>query len=75
MRQYILEHNSSRWQQTRLESKKARKLETAEIKQLVIYAKAQGSENVEKYYMALSRLILYNSKYCYKEILKYCLQQ
>lgn len=56
MRQYILEHNSSHWQQTRLESKKTRKLETAEIKELVKYAKDQGSENAEKYYMALSKL-------------------
>lgn len=57
MRQYILEHQSIQWQQTRLESKKARKLETAEIKQLVIYAKAQGSENAEKYYILLSKLV------------------
>lgn len=50
------EHNSPHWQQTRLESKNIRKLETAEIKELVEYAKAQGSENAEKYYIALSKL-------------------
>lgn len=50
------EHNSPHWQATRLESKNIRKLETAEIKELVEYAKAQGSENAEKYYIALSKL-------------------
>ena len=56
MRQYILEHQSTHWQQTRLESKNTRRMETDEIKQLVAYAKAQGSEHAERYYTLFSRL-------------------
>lgn len=56
MQDILYEHNSPHWQQTRLEAKNIRKMETAEIKELVEYAKAQGSENAEKYYMALSKL-------------------
>lgn len=56
MEQQLKEKQSIRWQATRLESKNIRKLETDEIKELVEYAKAQGSENAEKYYMALSKL-------------------
>ncbi len=56
MRQYILEHNSSHWQQTRLESKTTRRMETDEIKQLVEYAKKQGSEHAERYYTLFSKL-------------------
>lgn len=56
MRQLLIEKQSQQWQQTRLESKKNRRLEAEEIKQLVQYAKAQGSENAEKYYITLSKL-------------------
>lgn len=56
MERLLQEHNSPQWQQTRLESKNTRKLEAEEIKQLVQYAKAQGSENAEKYYITLSKL-------------------
>lgn len=56
MERLLQEHNSSQWQQTRLESKKNRRLEAEEIKQLVQYAKAQSSENAEKYYITLSKL-------------------
>ena len=56
MRQYILEHQSNHWQQTRIESKTTRKMETDEIKQLVEYAKNQGSEHAERYYTLFSRL-------------------
>ncbi len=56
MRQYILEHQSTHWQQTRLESKTTRKMETDEIKQLVEYAKKQGSEHAERYYTLFSKL-------------------
>lgn len=56
MRQFLIEKQSQQWQQTRLESKNTRRLEAEEIKQLVQYAKAQGSENAEKYYITLSKL-------------------
>lgn len=52
----LKEKQSQQWQQTRLESKKNRKLEAEEIKKLVQYAKLQGSENAEKYYITLSKL-------------------
>lgn len=56
MERQLVEHNSSHWQQTRLESKNIRKMETDEIKQLVAYAKAQGSEHAERYYTLFSKL-------------------
>lgn len=56
MRQYILEHSSLHWQQTRLESKSNRKMETDEIKVLVAYATEQGSKNADRYYCNLSKL-------------------
>lgn len=56
MEKKLKEKQSVQWQQTRLESKNTRKLEAEEIKQLVQYAKAQGSENAEKYYITLSKL-------------------
>ena len=56
MEEILRERSSVQWQQTRMESKKVRKLETAEIKELVQYAQAQGSKNAKKYYLALSKL-------------------
>lgn len=56
MRQYIQEHQSPHWQQTRLESKSNRRMETDEIKQLVEYARGQGSKNADRYYCNLSKL-------------------
>lgn len=56
MRQYILEHSSLHWQQTRLESKSNRKMETDEIKRFIEYATKQGSKNAQKYYCNLTKL-------------------
>lgn len=56
MEKQLKEKQSIQWQQTRLAAKNIRKLETKEIKELVQYAQAQGSENAEKYYLALSKL-------------------
>lgn len=56
MEKIIRERSSIQWQQTRLAAKDMRKLETAEIKELVQYAQAQGSKNAKKYYLALSKL-------------------
>lgn len=45
------------WQQTRLQSKANRRLETDEIKELIEYAKTQGSKNMEKQgYVIYSKL-------------------
>lgn len=56
MRQYILERQTPHWQATRLESKSNRRMETDEIKQLVQYAKDNGSKNADRYYCNLSIL-------------------
>lgn len=56
MEKQLKERQSIQWQQTRLAAKDMRKLETAEIKELVQYAQTQGSKNAKKYYLALSKL-------------------
>ena len=56
MRQLLLEKQTQHWQNTRLESKTNRRLETDEIKRLVEYAKEQGSKNADKYYIIFSKL-------------------
>lgn len=51
------EKQTEQWQQTRLQSKANRQLETDEIKELIEYAKAQGSKNMEKHgYVIYSKL-------------------
>lgn len=56
MRQLLLEKQTQLWQNTREESKVNRLMETDEIKQLVEYAKSQGSKNADKYYITFSKL-------------------
>ena len=56
MENQLKERQSIQWQQTRMECKKVRKLETEEIRQLVQYVQLQGSKSAEKYYLALSKL-------------------
>lgn len=57
MRQLLLEKQTEEWQQTRLQSKTNRRLETDEIKDLIEYAKKQGSKNMEKQgYVIYSKL-------------------
>jgi len=56
MKQYILEHQSLQWQNTRIESKTNRRMETDEIKLFVAYAKEHGSQHADKYYMAFTKL-------------------
>lgn len=57
MEQLLLEKQTEQWQQTRLQSKANRRLETDEIKELIEYAKAQGSKNMEKQgYVIYSKL-------------------
>lgn len=56
MRRFILEKQTSAWIETRKQGKLTRKSETDVIKQLVEYAKNQGSEHSEKLYMTYSKL-------------------
>ncbi len=56
MRALLLERSSPIWQDTRSLGKEIRRIETDAIKQFVGYAKAQGSQNAERYYTNLSRL-------------------
>ncbi len=56
MRQILLEKQTTLWQNTRLESKINRLKETDEIKELVAYAKENGSKNADKYYITFSKL-------------------
>lgn len=56
MRRYIMEHQSPHWQQTRLESRINRRIETDEIKEFVEYAKAHGSKNADRYYVNFTNL-------------------
>lgn len=56
MRQFILERHTIEWQETRKQGKLTRKAETDVIKQLVEYAKEQGSTHSEMLYMTYSKL-------------------
>lgn len=56
MRDFITERNSPIWQDTRTLTKETRRIETDAIKELVEYAKAQGSQNAARYYTSISRL-------------------
>ena len=56
MRKFILEKQSKEWQETRKNGILTRKAETSTIKQLVEYAKKQGSKNSDKLYMTYSKL-------------------
>ncbi len=44
------------WQQTRTECKSNRRLETEEIRNFIEYAKGQGSQNAERYYINFTSL-------------------
>jgi len=56
MRRLLLERQTQTWQETRYQGKLTRKAETDVIKQLVEYAKEQGSQNADKFYMTYSKL-------------------
>ena len=56
MRQFILERQTQTWQETRRIGKITRKAETDVIKELVAYAKEQGSEHSDMLYMTYSKL-------------------
>lgn len=56
MRQFIFERQTKDWIVTREQGKITRKSETDIIKQLVEYAKEQGSEHSDKLYLSYTRL-------------------
>lgn len=56
MRQFILERQSTIWKDTREYGKVTRKAETDILKKLVDYAREQGSEHADMYYVTYSRL-------------------
>lgn len=56
MEKFILEKQSKEWIATRHQGKLTRKNETDTIKNLVEYAKNQGSEHADKLYMTYSKL-------------------
>lgn len=56
MRRLLMERQTQVWQETRYQGKLTRKAETDVIKQLVDYAKKQGSQNADKLYMTYSKL-------------------
>jgi len=56
MEKFILEKQSHTWIETRHQGKLTRSSETDVIKQLVEYAKEQGSSNSDKLYMTYSKL-------------------
>ena len=53
----LAQRQTAEWQAARLETKRVRLQETDAIKQLVEYAKAQGSKNAEKIYLTYSKLV------------------
>lgn len=56
MRRLLLERQTQTWQETRYQGKLTRKAETDVIKQLVEYAKDQGSQNADKLYLTYTKL-------------------
>lgn len=56
MRRLLLERQTQTWQETRYQGKLTRKAETNVIKQLIEYAKGQGSQNADKLYLTYSKL-------------------
>ncbi len=56
MRRILAERQTRTWLETRQAGKLTRKAETDVIQQLVEYARAQGSSNADKLYIAYSRL-------------------
>lgn len=56
MKEFIMERNSPIWQDTRTLTKEVRRQETDVIRELVDYARAQGSQHAVKYYTSISKL-------------------
>lgn len=56
MRQFLLQHQTPVWQNTRCLSKQIRKKEADRIKEFIDYAISQGSTHAERYYTSFSKL-------------------
>ena len=56
MRKFIMERQTEEWRATRKQGKLTRKNETDVLKQLVEYAKEQGSKSADKLYIVYSKL-------------------
>lgn len=54
---YIATDKDSKWLGIRQDTKVVRKMETDQIKLFIEYAKAQGSQNADRYYVLLTKLI------------------
>ena len=54
---YITSEKDEKWLGTRQETKEVRKAETDQIKLFVEYARAQGSQHADRYYVSLTKLI------------------
>lgn len=54
---YIATEQDSKWLGIRQETKAVRKMETDQIKLFVEYAKAQGIQNADRYYILITKLI------------------
>lgn len=54
---YISNEKDSKWIGTRQESKEVRKIETDTIKDFISYAKNQGSQNADRYYILITNLV------------------
>lgn len=54
---YIISENDNKWLGIRQESKEIRKMETDQIKLFIEYAKSQGSQHADRYYILFTNLI------------------
>nr|DAG71924.1 MAG TPA: antirepressor [Caudoviricetes sp.] len=54
---YIASEKDEKWLGIRQETKEVRKAETDQIKLFVEYARAQGSQHADRYYVSLTKLI------------------
>ena len=54
---YIATEKDEKWLGIRQETKEVRKAETDQIKLFVEYARAQGSQHADRYYVSLTKLI------------------
>lgn len=54
---YIISEKDEKWLGVRQETKEVRKAETDQIKLFVEYARGQGSQNADRYYVLLTNLI------------------
>lgn len=54
---YIASEKDNKWLGTRQETKQVRKLETDQIKLFVEYARSQGSQSADRYYILFTNLI------------------